>query len=394
MSDKLSLREEERMGSAISSVLRDIGKGRSPEAAVASVSKENKFTPAQVSRVCEVCNKLSSIKYLSTADDKAKGKAFPLANPKKVMEILNNENIAETNPVKIRKTASDDIPKTSVRKTMMKALGMDSLDRASIVAVDLVNRGQMLQQDMEMAVGKYAHAVSDSKIAVADMEKAFAELLVTAEKSSKEATDDLASYLYHGSERHRKLLLTLAEYVPNYKEASDVRLTKTFVPTNSKLEQLTEKFFLAAKKAAEIDNIKEAKENIALDIANLGLNLAALKEPAEQKETKVDSDNIPISASTVNRLNELSLKDTFANMYLDDPFLRQYEPSEVLDAYNIVLQMAPSLHRMRNADALITSMVKKVITSGNQIDPLELSGLAKMESDTATARYRHEGSLL
>ena len=74
-------------------------------------------------------------------------------------------------------------------------------------------------------------------------------------------------------------------------------------------------------------------------------------------------------------------KDGFANMYLDDEFLLKYPPETVLDAYNKVLRLIPELANRQNSDALITAMVKRVITSNNEIDPWKARGGHYGQSD-------------
>jgi hypothetical protein len=92
---------------------------------------------------------------------------------------------------------------------------------------------------------------------------------------------------------------------------------------------------------------------------------AAIGNLLEPEKKPVDADVPALSVDTINKMRELELKDNFANMYLDDPFLIKYPPETVLDAYNKVMQMVPTIGRRQNADALITSMVKRLITSNN-----------------------------
>lgn len=77
MSNKMSMRDEERMVNTISVVLQDINKGKSPEDAVVDAAVSRKLTPTQTARVCEACNKMSAIQRLSSPDVGCKKATFP-----------------------------------------------------------------------------------------------------------------------------------------------------------------------------------------------------------------------------------------------------------------------------------------------------------------------------
>lgn len=386
MSNKMSMRDEERMVNTISVVLQDINKGKSPEDAVVDAAVSRKLTPTQTARVCEACNKMSAIQRLSSPDVGCKKATFPLADPKKVSKRLKDMDKAEHAPIKLRKTASDDLPKADVPMTVTKSLGITHLDRAKVYARDITLKVASIPQELQYLTEMYDHKVASSKIAHARFEDAFADLITSLEKAPLKDASDLANYLANGDSGQQEALRTIFDYVPHYQEYR-IKLASAWEPSGSPLEGKADAFILAAKKAAEADLDAELAKKEALDLLNAGLNtISMLKDtPLAEKDPLLPTDN-PFSVDTTNRLNELAMKDSFANMYLDDDFLKQYEPEVVLDAYNKVLQMIPGLHQRQNADALVTSMVKKLITAGNQIDPLEIEGLTTMAKNLAQAQ--------
>lgn len=389
MKDRMPYREEDKMVQTISAVLKDMGKGKSPEDSVVSAAIAHKLTPSQTTRVCEACNKMSAIQHLSCLDVKVKKSDFPLADPNKVAKRLKDMNKAEHAPVSVRKTASDGIHQVSVEKGLRKILGVTSLDRATLVALDMKSKVASAQKEAQGLVDTHANKELARRRAEARYQDAFADLLVTAEKSSLKQAADLARYLTAGGKHEKGVLKLLYDHLPAYKEAS-ITLPHAFVPTGSILEKKATAVIQAAAKAVAAAEESDMVKKEAIDFLNASLNVAELiREKNSESSNSTDAPPVtanPFSVSTVNRMNELSMKDGFANMYLDDEFLLQYEPKVVLDAYNKVLQMVPNLHQRQNSDALITSMVKKLITSGNQIDPLELPSTTKMEKEIAESR--------
>lgn len=386
MSNRMSMKDEERMVNTISGVLQDINRGKSPEDAVVDAAVSRKLTPTQTSRVCEACNKMSAIQRLSSSDVECKKATFPLADPKKVAKRLKDMDKAEHAPIKLRKTASDDLPRADVPMTVTKALGMTHLDRAKVYATEMRSKIASVPQTLRHLTEMYDHQVLASKVAYARFEEAFAELLTSLEAAPLKESSDLANYLANGDDKQQEALRSIFEYVPRYQEYR-IKLASAWEPTGSHLEKKADAFILAAKKAADAELTAELTKKEAIDLLNAGLNTISMLQDKvlPEKDVMIPTEN-PFSVDTTNRLNELAMKDSFANMYLDDEFLKQYEPEVVLDAYNKVLQMVPGLHQRQNADALITAMVKKTITAGNQIDPLEIAGVATMAKDLAQAQ--------
>lgn len=101
----------------------------------------------------------------------------------------------------------------------------------------------------------------------------------------------------------------------------------------------------------------------------------------------------PISLPMARKMNDLEVKDMFANMYLGDEFLSQYDPKTVQEAFNTVIQSVPALVKRSNSDALIKAMVKRLITSNNQIDPLEVKNMVDINKAITDSRAKEENSI-
>lgn len=87
----------------------------------------------------------------------------------------------------------------------------------------------------------------------------------------------------------------------------------------------------------------------------------------------------PLSLKGKKYLDSLDLHDSFAKAYLSDPYLRQYSPEEVAEAFNIVHEVAPDLITNKTSPHVVSAMLRKYLANNNQIDPLEIKDLATTE---------------
>ena len=91
----------------------------------------------------------------------------------------------------------------------------------------------------------------------------------------------------------------------------------------------------------------------------------------------------PLSLKASKYLDNLGLHDTFAKAYLSDPYLRQYSPKEVAEAFNIVHEVAPDIITKNASPHVVSAMIRKYLASNNQIDPIEVRDLVSTEKDRA-----------
>ena len=126
-------------------------------------------------------------------------------------------------------------------------------------------------------------------------------------------------------------------------------------------------------------------------LSNVGAAVNKINEAAKSLATPPDDPSKlkdPLSLKMERKFNDLDVKDTFASMYLSDQFLRSYSPKVVKDAYNSVLQAVPSLIKRNNSEALIKALVKRIITTNSQIDPLEVGTFVDMEKSLAETKLK------
>lgn len=384
---KMSLVEENKLMRSVSDILDKVGKGTPPEDAVVAVALREKFGPSKIARVCEACNKMASIEYLSSASAKERSAAFPLADPSRVLRRVEEATTVKAAPIQLRKTAADGVPEVTADK-VRAILGISRRDHAIARAPEFLAKIANLPLVMDDLFERCDRVSDEVGVQGEGASEALADLIRVIETSSEAPQEISRNIVALGKDKGYELLELINKHLDTPLPDND---TSNWVPTDSKLTPYITSLLSAlggvqgAKEAAE-QTYKIAAGAIADGLALLTSGPAAIGDLLEPEKKPVDADVPALSVDTINKMRELELKDNFANMYLDDPFLSKYPPETVLDAYNKVMQMVPTVGRRQNADALITSMVKRLITSNNAIDPLEITNVAKIESEMNKAR--------
>lgn len=106
-----------------------------------------------------------------------------------------------------------------------------------------------------------------------------------------------------------------------------------------------------------------------------------IRQALAQPNLKGNEYSDPLSLKATKYLDNLDLHDAFAKAYLSDPYLRQYPPEEVAEAYNLVHEVAPDLITKQASPHVVAAMLRKYLANNNQIDPLEIKDLTSTEKD-------------
>ena len=106
-----------------------------------------------------------------------------------------------------------------------------------------------------------------------------------------------------------------------------------------------------------------------------------LRQALESPQLSGNEYSNPLSLSATKYLDNLDLHDAFAKAYLNDPYLRQYPPEEVAEAFNIVHEVAPDLITKNSSPHVVSAMLRKYLANNNQIDPLEIKDLTSTEGE-------------
>lgn len=383
---KMSKLEESKMADTLLAVIDRVNAGENPNDVIVEIADREGYTGERAARLCEASNKLASIERLASRDERTRKASFPLADAEQVVSRLNAPPSVKKASAPLRKTGD---------------VGIARVDHAP--SFKLSDEELLYTRRIEVA-NKIAEEVSLSKTSIQEYEQTgqrAAEEAIGAEEGLKSlvseagrlGSDDaaeLARYIQatYGEQGKEliKLLNSLLEQdlpQPTVKEAAAyvaspdtpcVREVDRFMGhVHNHVESLANRALAA----------KEAVDPLAWAGAIMGATIKMDKQ--ESEEPPVNPMKNPFKREVFSRMKRAELKDTFANMYLDDKFLLSYPPETVLDAYNKVMQLYPGLARRQNSDALITSAVKKIITSNSEIDPLEISAAASTEKALADA---------
>lgn len=412
---KMSYMDEVRLADTVNAILSDIKGGTTPENAVIKMASEQKMSGEKVARLCETVNKIMSIHYLAEADPSKKASAFHLIDTQEVLRQLSDKNNIAAKKRTFAKVANEYIPHMDDIEVLRKHY---SLDKKSMAIISLDRLKAKLAADqikMEEVLGTVDHKSDEARMAGEDCQCEMADLVKMVAQSGNADAVDLAKYVTATyGEEGKTLIKMIAEAMEDHSESDDddehdeddfkeetsfkEASASYWVGTGSPLQNaadslMTKVHLYAEKKLAADAAIKEAAALFG-DIAN---DLAAVQGAGRTVVDKPEgiSKDIedPISLPMARKMNDLEVKDMFANMYLGDEFLSQYDPITVQNAFNTVIQAVPALVKRRNSDALIKAMVKRLITSNNQIDPLEVKNMVDINKAVTEARAKEENSI-
>lgn len=386
---KMSKTEEARMVDVIGTVMGKIAKGENPTEAVIKAAGEIGMSPGAAARICEACNKMLSIDRLAEGGPDRAGE-YPLADAQAVIARLGPAPDEAPRVVVIRKTASEGVPKHA--GVVWHERSPEDLDRARYR--DLLENKQKATRAVKKAMEEYVQeddrAHREEMLAAEDYDG----LVAAAEKLDDPQALDLARYIQSVyGELGETLIKMLAESLGRELPETVGKEASAFVAPKGGIYARVDRFMeRGARRLEALADRDLALKKAADGITDAVASILSGAEKSFPKEDPVEGGESPFSAEMVLRMRNLALKDNFANMYLDDRFLLQYPPETVLDAYNKVMQLHPEISTRQNADALVTAMVKRVITSNNELDPLEIPAALAAGKSLVDSQSRRDTS--
>lgn len=395
---RMSYIAEVRLADSVNAIIDDISKGIAPEDAVIKVASAQNMSPAKVARLCEATNKIMSIHHLSSSDVSKKASAFTLVDTQEVLRKIQNKKDLDKNPIKFRKTASDSIPSVSDVMALRNLYKLDSKNRALLdypqlkakLAEETLNSQKALE-DLDVASDYKDRAEQECADTMQDVVDKVRGL-------GNDNAEDLANYIASTyGEEGKELIKILSKVITDTDNPTDTSFTPTikegsaWVSHETAAHKAVDTFMHKVEYYTQAAIMQQNAAKIAADALSEAIStVSKINEAGKALGTPPeDSSKLsPLSLTMERKFNDLDVKDTFVNMYLGDQFLRSYEPTVVRDAYNSVLQAVPSLIKRNNSEALIKALVKRIITTNSQIDPLEVGTFIDMEKSLADARLK------
>lgn len=400
--NKISHREEAKLADIVSAAIDKINAGNDPDDTVIKYATEQNLTADATARVCETLNKVMSIHHLATTDSIKRASAFHLIDSSDVLRRLADTRKCASDPVVFRKSANDGVAKVDERARIREMFKLSDLEITKRDLPKLHAKYASDVEETEKAIQAYDAAQENTRVGELDCNKAFSELQEAAVKLNNDDAVDLANYIESTYGEEGKSLIKMLNSAMDGAQLSgdlpDVKEASAWVSTNTKVHRAVDSFFnkvknfrqnvehadLAVKKASDY------ADAIIGDISNITKAEEALIKSPEKLTKDIEE---PMSLGSFRKFNDLNVKDTFANLYLSDDFLRQYRPEVVRDAYNTLIQSIPQLFKRPNSDALIKAMVKRLVTSNNQVDPMEVKTMTDIGKAISDAKYREENAL-
>lgn len=385
----MSKTEEAGMVDIINAVMDKVHGGADPTDTIIIMADQRGLAPEAAARVCEACNKIMSIDKLSSTDKDARCGQYPLADAGAVMKRLEPSTAQEAEVIAIKKTASEGIPEYA---TEVPVVERTRAERAYLNRHAILEEHTRCVHAFKTATEDYFREDNKARQEEIGAEEDYKSLVDLARNINNKDALDLARYVEStygsmGKDLIQMLSGSLDRPLPEpiNKEAS------AFVPPDTKLYRTVDSFMERGYARLEALTRRDAAVKKAEDVVGGALkDVMGLAEHMTPKGVTAEDTKNPFSPETTLKMRNLALKDTFANMYLDDKFLLQYPPETVLDAYNKVMQLHPEIAARQNADALVTSLVKRVITSNNEIDPLEIPAAMTAGKALADIRFRED----
>jgi len=395
--NKMSLTDEARMADTLMAVMERINQGTDPTEAVADIADQQGLSGERVARVCEAANKLVSINRLASADRHVRTSPFPLADARAVMERLGRPRTVKTASAPLRRTAEDGVFRHSAEGL---SDWLTEEDRRQSRLNENMSKVAAERTAMSSVIADYDRAGERARIERAGAEETARSLADEASTLGSEEAVELARYIEatygeQGTELIKMLNDIAEKRLPEVtpKEAAAYVATK-----DTPCLKLVDAFMSHAYAITEAEADRQYAIKKAFDLTSALMSatkdivgLDRVSEPLPDRS--VNPGKIPFKPEIINKMRTLALKDGFANMYLDDRFLTRYPPETVLDAYNKVMQLVPELATRQNSDALVTAMVKRVLTSSNEIDPVEIPSMLQASSSINRSRNDKEKAM-
>ena len=392
---KMAYREEMKLADNIDHIMSAVEKGSNPTDTVVKWASDTDASSEAVSRVCETINKLMAITHIAGNTGIKRASAFELIDVDKVQKHLKASKQAADVEFSLPNTAMTDIPLMDYSREAIKRAN-DDIEKPDQNDVPTDAEKGLNYEEANEAVDKVCHAQEQCKHAEMDADDKYHNMSAEVEGLGNQDLTDLAKYVQANYGEKGEQLIDMLYQVAhqdkpvNIKEASGKIVLSTGTPAHKAVDA----FMLASCRYL----IRKEGADMAVKVAtSMASILGTLKEGLTAAAENNPSDTLPapLSVEGAKRINKLSTTDNFANIYLGDEFLNKYPPETVLTAYNNIIQAVPSLAKRPNSEALVKSLVKRMVTTNNQFDPLELKGLADLDktlTDTnlKAAQYDNE----
>jgi len=391
--EKMPSADEQRIMRSLMSVVDNTRSGADPTKAMVKVASSNGFTPEIIKRMCESYNKAKSVHMLKKTASDQRADSFPIINSDNVISAVFGQGL--------EKAAGEFRATPNLLKVDFHTAMIDRMEKTASDRMDMMDKeaekgcaGQEPNFDLvydrlkkkeireQGTLEKEASEIRQEKIRISKTVTSLAQHLRSYpnKQLNKVAQQIYNKYDAKGDQLLDVVYAKLGKDKPAFEKTAKTvifPLAEPYVSVTRAME--------GYKHYADLTSAQkkiEKSASVASILAAAGLptiNEAALA--ATEKDVLDDKGKNILGSELTNRLKRLDAIDTFSDMYTRDEFLRGQPIEKVMQAFNSITSMMPSLMANDARKEQIRPLLKKLVSEGNRVDPLDISRFNEMETN-------------
>lgn len=395
---RISPEAEQRLVRAVSESIQLVNAGADPDNAIAKVASDNYYGPDFVSRMVEMYNNSRTLAHYKHAAAEHRGADFPIASTDKTLEIMFPDPPAAA--AAATKAAGHDFMTIKPDHTpvfekaahylhdgdalIKRALNrQEDLRRASASARTDLEAARQARQRAVMKLATYFRRPGHVGFPEAHT-RAQAHYGKAGDLIMKAAHEQLGVFntkIQQGAPPTRRLLCDRSKEPYSLIDAA-IKASELVAEKSAALqdrEGARKAFETALRDRFQDFRTKEAKVPLSFShMLSAGLGSAMARQGnAEVVKRTLEEMSDPVHEAKLNSIRtEAMLQDLMVN----DPVISKYDPSDVIDAYTAVSQMAP---KAAMQPAIVRGYLRRMLEGSDVLEPFEIQQLAATEKGIA-----------
>ncbi len=399
MEKLLNKTAERKLLDAVRDAIHDVTGGMTPDAAIAKHAAANLYNADFTRRMVELYNTSRTLAHYKHAKVEQRAHDFELADADRVLGLMY-EPAQKVAAARVAPVDADFMRITHQARFNCKAAeyerNVEGLwKRAQREYHQLRGRHENTRVELEAARTTF----HDSLTKLADYFRTPGhDSFLHVEKRVK------AAYPEHGTgimDITWKLLGSAVRHEKRAEEAGGL------LDTRSGVGKLVDNAIKAAERVAHLSDLEEEHAAMARDYRAEMDRLS--KESAEKRAFdpfislaaalagRATRGMRPVTADQAYRgvldplhemrLNSIKTEAALQDLMANDPVISRYHPTDVVEAFNTVSQLAPNV---ANKSALLRAYMRRLLEGGGTLEPFEVKQLASTAKDLSSIKSPYE----
>lgn len=400
---RISSTAERKLVNSVKKAIDMVNDGTDPNTAIAKMAEDQNYGPDFVNRMVEIYNTSRALAHYKKASAKDKANDFPIASAEEVVSGLYPDK--EVKPIEQVKLSSLDLMSVkndhtpSFEKAAHYLRDGDSLARKALnTRADLRRRSDTLRTDYAAAemgrktafckLAEYFRAPGHTPFEEVDTRVRghfgkVGELIMDAawcqigamQKVEKRGSNPTKPTLCDIKQEPYKVVESLIGISTDVNEKTAAwKVAKDDYDVFS--TELADRY-----KAKDPEQLKKEAIGLpfdmrtALSTAAGGIMARSVQDKSTDAVKRMLSDlEDPVHKS---RLRSIQSEAVINDMMTSDPVISRYDPSDVVEAYNSISQMAP---RGVMQPAILRGYLRRMLEGSDTLEPFEIKQLADTET--------------